>query len=287
MNRLMDKLVKASGGWENFLYQTLKDVVDKVGTNGFTGDGEVSINDAQEVLEAYEETEPTLIPSDQVRKVIGDVGAVEREVKPTTDGLAKPAQPDKFELHKSKAESGEIIHFEPASRPEPSRRKLTGRVSVDSEVGASQGGLPMPVDHEIVDRQCLIITAVDGSELGRGSADGQVRGERVSGHIAISGRYRLAFKNVNQGVGIVHFEVVPLPSKITKKQFEEGVATRNDLTVENLRVGLQELGMVFAVCGCGKKDCFGWRIVDEAEIEQAEAERKARIAAIRNEKTMG
>jgi len=207
MSKLVNKLVKASGGWERLFYQTLKDVCEKVSYNGFTGDGEDSIDEAQEILEVYEEMrrQPKVAVSTPVVKT-------QAQVVVEVDESAKPAQPDKFESHKAKVEAVEV---ESKLESKPMPKKLTVKVRVDKDVGASQGELPVPANHKVVNRENLVITTTNMLELGKGSSDGQVRGPGVSGQITSNGKYRLAFKDTNIGIGLVHFEVMPVLSSLS------------------------------------------------------------------------
>lgn len=194
MSRIINKLVAASGGWEKFLYQTLKDVCEKVGTNGFTGDGEDSIEEAVEILEAYEEM--------GWPNVVTPAPGIE-----TQDQAAVELQKHNIKLTPT-LETKDITDPPKVEVPKPIPKRLIAKIAVDNEVGASQGGLPIPLGHVIVNRENLVITTVSGAQLGMGSFDGQIKGSDVSGHIRVDGTYRLVFKDVNCGVGIVKFEVV-------------------------------------------------------------------------------
>jgi len=194
-NKLLKKLIEASGGWEHFLYQTLKEVCDDLPA---IDDHTESLSVARDILEAYEETGvvDTVVDEKKVKSVpvvktqaFKDLNQEEKAETKTV----KPTQPDKLE----------------ASKPRLVPRKLTAKVAVDNEVGASQGKLRFPLGHVIVNRENLIVTTVSGIQLGRGSLDGQIRGSDVSGHVRVDGTYRLVFKDVNCGFGIVKFEVVP------------------------------------------------------------------------------
>ena len=70
-------------------------------------------------------------------------------------------------------------------------------------------------------------------------------------------------------------------------QFEKAIAAVNNLTVEELRERLDYFEMVYTLCNCGKDDCFGWKIVDQAVVAAAEAQHKGRMAAMRNEQIVG
>lgn len=192
MSRIIDKLVKVSGGWENFLYQTLKEVCEKVGQNGFTGEGEDSIDEALEILKAYEETGAV------------DTGVDERKITPVP--VIKTQATVEVEVDESH-KSVEVSKSVPVLVPEPFHVKIR----VDGEVGGAQGTLPMPLDFKIVNRDLLTITTKNGLHLGGGSIDGQVKGTDVSGHVLVAGKYRLVFKDATLGVALVHFEAAYSP----------------------------------------------------------------------------
>lgn len=278
--RLINRLVEASGGWERFLYQTLKDVCDKVGEFGFTGQGEESIEDAQEILEAYTTTrlgKPTQRPCTPVQKIVEE----DRKVQDAANKIDKPEK-----IFEAAAETNatpkEITCFQPAPRPAPKSRELKAKIGVDADAGASQGGLPMPAGFKITNRQNLLIGS-KGLEFGRGSDDGQVRGRGVSGHVSVAGKYRLVFKETDIGVADVRYEVEEIPSKITKKAFEEAVALRNDLSIPEFRESLKDLSKVVIPCGCGAELCFGWLIEDQSEIDNMASAEKQKIQARRLE----
>lgn len=192
MSRIINRLVEASGGWEVFLYKTLKDVCNEMDTMLMLQPEVGLLEEAREILEAYEELAGG--HPDQARKrpaVINDQ---------SVDESAKPAQPNKFESHKTEVKL-----------PKPVPRKLHAKVPVDKEVGGSHGELPMPAGFNLVNRDTLTVTTQNGLELGKGSADGQVRGQGVSGQVTSSGAYRLVFTDVDLGAGVIHFEAALVP----------------------------------------------------------------------------
>lgn len=191
MSKLIDKLVNVAGGWESFLYATLKDVCKKVRQHGFTGEGEEAIDEANEVLDAYTNkhniAQPNNVPSTNVRKDTKEVSKVVNAVKPLIQSqesdselkseISKPAKADRASVH------------------------------VDNSAGASQGMLPIPANHVIVNKELIAVTTIGGLELGRGSKDGQIRGQGVSGHISNSGSYRLVFIDVDLGNAFIDYLV--------------------------------------------------------------------------------
>jgi len=197
MNKLINKLVEAAGGWEKFLYETLKDVCDELDPASYDAGIGGIVDEAKEVIAAYEKTiaggQPTHIPSPQVQPVVEDGSKVVEAHKPTTLKENKPITSPVSKLSKSK--------------PMRKSRAMTARVLVDGEVGASQGELPVPEGHILTNREYMTVETQGGIELGRGSLDGQVRGQGVSGYVSSNGKYRLVFKDTKLGVGLVCFMV--------------------------------------------------------------------------------
>jgi len=294
MSRIINRLVEASGGWEAFLYKTLRDVVDKVGQNGFTGEGENAIEDAQEILDAYEEldrqpdTRKEPVGSRRENLEVLDDQSVEirteggpekvKKVVKQGDDVA-PAEDVEWQL--------EDLILSPPSRPRSNSRNLTGRVFVDKDLGGSSGELPMPSGHKLVNRQALTITTQEGMRLGEASAkqgeEDQVKSQHVTGHVSVTGKYRLVFVDTKLGAALIHYDVVALPSKMTSKQYKAAIAAANKLSAEELHERLEHFGLVYEKCLCGKEDCFGWRIIDRAEEVETEAQRAERLGvAARN-----
>lgn len=215
MSRIIDKLVAASGGWENFLYQTLKDVCKELTTSreiqkvlidaGFGGG---VVEEAREVVAAYEETiriggRPIHMPSSQVQPVVEDDSRVVEVRKSMDKNMAgTPAAAHRDRL------TNRISPQPISSKPKPQPMSMTARVKVDSEVGASQGELPVPADKVLCHRELLSVTTQGGIELGRGSEDGQVRGQGASGHITLDGKYRLVFTDTTLGIGLINYSVI-------------------------------------------------------------------------------
>lgn len=205
MSKLMDKLVKASGGWERFLYQTLKEFCDQSDPTDMGLSVGEAYAEAKEVLEAYEEANigtvselPNQIPNNQVQKVVEDVGTAKEDVKPVV-----------MQQHNTKLSPTLETKDLTEPKPKPKPRTMTGKILVDADAGASQGELPMPLNHIITNRRDLVVTTKGGLILGRASEDGQIKGEQVSGHVTSSGTYRLVFKDVKIGAALVRFDVVP------------------------------------------------------------------------------
>lgn len=191
MSRLISKLVNDAGGWENFLYETLKDVCEKVGQNGFTGDGEEAIESANEILAAYSKQTniPNLSqsPSIKVQKDTTEVSKVKVEDKTVSESEESEEESEKSPLPPPRAERGIL--------------------TVDSYAGACQGELTMPDGHLLVHRENIYITTTGGLELGRSTEDGQIRGKGVSGHVNLSGKFRLVFTEADMGTAIMHYQI--------------------------------------------------------------------------------
>lgn len=215
MSKLINKLVHAAGGWEKFLYQTLKEVCDVV-ENGLDqhdlADCEFTIEEdlaeAKEVLAAYEETTKVEgrqihLPSTKVQPVVVDGSRAVESHKPMDRHIAG---------NMDAAQRNALANRVP---PKPIRQEksLAARINVDSEVGGSQGALPVPADCILHRRELMTITTQNGIELGRGSPDGQVRGQGVSGHVTLDGKYRLAFGDTALGTGLVNYTIIQKEEK--------------------------------------------------------------------------
>ena len=291
-SKFLVKLIEASGGWEQFLYITLKELCDVLPTIDESTD---TLEEAREILEAYEELgkkdQPNqLIPTPQFQKAVeNDKGNTVKNV--ASNGLEPVADLQEPEIDEPVEIKLEDLIFTPPPRVTPESVRRTGRVNIDKDLGGSSGELPISANYKMVDMRSISITTTSNLELGRGSDKngqvGQIVGQYVSGHVSASGRYRLVFKDNTLGTGLIHYEVISLPIKMTKKQFIEGVAVQNKLDSKRLYVILHQFEKVVIPCSCGREDCFGWRVVDQAEIDEAEAQRKGRIAAIHNEQIVG
>ena len=189
-NKLLLKLIKASGGWENFLYETLREVCQKVSLGSLMGDAHSCFYDAQEIIEVYEEQRGVL-NSTPSKFPVADLG-VQVKVNPVAPTkIIKPAAPV------------------PVPPLQPKKMKV--KVRIDTDAGWCQGGLPLPADYTIVNKGQLTVTTVSGLEMARGNDDGQVQSQDVSGQVSSKGKYRLVFKDVNLGVAYINFEVMPTP----------------------------------------------------------------------------
>ena len=292
MSRVINRLAEASGGWEVLLYKTLKDIcIIPIGEEDMAGD---IIEEAREILEAYEALAGG--SPDQARKV--PVVTNNQSVKEIKKPIRKIPVIKTMKTESVEVEPAEEVEWQlediilvPAPRLAPKSKRERAAVRVDKDLGGSQGEIPMRAGHKIVDRQNLLITSTDGLQLGTSSGksgeEGQIKGQHVSGHVLVNGVYRLVFKDTKLGTALIHYDVITLPTKMTKKQFESAIAARNNLTIEELRERLEHFGMIYTLCNCGKTDCFGWKIMDKAVVEAAEIQRKGRLAAIRNENAAG
>ncbi len=283
MSRIVNRLVEASGGWEHLLYETLKDMCEQLDYSESGVCGNIT-EDVKEILEAYEELDRA--PEGKKVPVVIDDQSIKKTKEPrvapvftqTRAGEVEPAKDVEWKL--------EDLVRTPAARPKANSRTLTGRVHVDKDIGGSSGELPLPADHKLVNRQTITITTLNGLVLGTATAadgeEGQIKGQHVTGHVSVNGKYRLAFTNTTLGAAHINYEVVALPTKLTSKQFETAIALANKLSVPELQERLEHFGMVYQACLCGKVDCFGWNIVDRADVLAVEAERKSRMQAQRN-----
>jgi hypothetical protein len=191
MSRLIGKLVKQAGGWEKFLYSTLKDVCEVAKVSDFSDEDAETILEANEILLAYEKSiGKEQISSAPVKNVVEDVSKSKVEDKPaakTEEKAPEKVEPEKKEL--------------------PPPRAQKARLHVDDYAGACQGELPVPGGHALVNKQLMVVTTNGGIELGIGSPDGQVRGQGVSGHVSNSGNYRFVFTDVNLGTALLHYQI--------------------------------------------------------------------------------
>lgn len=190
-NRLLMKMVKASGGWENFLYETLRELCEAIDLT----DSDVElcdiVDDTLEIIEAYEEQQ----------------GVEDCESISKTHNIQLTPTLKTKDLIKSTPKS--VV--KPEVKPEVKPRRMSIRVRVEPPLGDSSGELPIPTGCMIVNKEQLTITTSNGMELGRASDDGQIRGQDVSGHVSNNGKFRLVFKEVNLGTGVINFDVMPIP----------------------------------------------------------------------------
>jgi len=219
MSRVINKLVQASGGWEKFLYQILKDLLVEVDPTNAGTELQLAYDEAKEVLEAYEEVdeedmkdkwiEQTKHPHQQYEPPIHIPSS---QVQPVVEGGSKVV-----EAHKPA-----LVPESPKPKPIRQVRNLTARVHVDAEIGSSQGDLPIPAGYSLHNRDHMTVETQGRAELGRGSSDGQVRGPGASGYISLNGKYKLVFTDTNLGSGIVHFTVIQDKKKeVEKKDIQE------------------------------------------------------------------
>jgi len=253
--RLFKKLIEKAGGWENFLYQTLKELCSNLPA---IDENIESLEEAREVLETYEEYITSSSEIVQVlnrRKgsvtytdlpsspIVEEAGMVVEENK----GRIKPTfPPDRViregdqppELKKSKLilpklnnreEITRVTVLLPLEGPEFQIKKLRGIVRVDPPVGDCQGTLPIPERCEITNRHNIRIETKTGLELcsiGKIQPDGQIQQcPNVSGRIRADGRYDLVFKDIGLGEAIIYYEVV---EKREPKEVELKVFSRFD-----------------------------------------------------------
>jgi hypothetical protein len=213
--RLIDKLVKQSGGWETFLYQTLKDVVEEaIVINNPPGLDE-ALDEAKSVLEAYEERSKSVkeaiekkvefrlnTPSATEKlRVVEEAGKVVDESR-TEAKLAPPESNGREEITR-------VTVLLPAKESKLQSQELRGVVSIDPIIGDCQGILPIPEGCRIVNRDKMRITTRTGAELGKPQIDGQVKeSANVTGRIRTDGRFDLVFKDTKLGEAVIWYEVV-------------------------------------------------------------------------------
>ena len=300
-NKLLEKLIGAAGGWEKFLHQTLEELCDAVSANNFIGANrdavetlEESVEEAKEILEAYEEAgrgdQPNqILSTSQSQKVVEDVSIKETSKPVRATPVIKTMKTESVEGDVKIKLEDFITTLAPRTPVKP--RRLTKKMRIDPDAGECQGVLSVPANYKLVNSQTVTITTEGNLELGRGTDKsgfkGQITGQSVSGHVSMSGKYKLVFKDTNLGIGLIHFDVVAIPPKMNKNQFEKALALQNNSTVESVQAALQLFGKIIVSCQCGKDDCYGWRVANKAEIEEAEAQRKGRMTAIRNANTTG
>lgn len=210
MSKLVNKLVKQAGGWEAFLYTTLKDFHAELIScfeDWTQADLHEELDEVKMVLEAYEKNKNIAsmeqIPSAPVKSVVSDVSKVKVEAKPAIPTEEKAA----IENDMVKVETKEEDAKQPVKKELPPPQAQRAGLHVDNYAGACQGELPIPAGHIIVNKQLIVVTTKGGIELGVGSRDGQVRGQGVSGHVSNSGNYRFVFTDVNLGTALIHYQI--------------------------------------------------------------------------------
>ena len=190
-NKLLMKLIRASGGWETFLYVTLAELCRDIAGLPFDISREAKLvrllEDAVEIIEAYEDSTGEEVVENHVPKVGKSIEKVHK---------IQSAKPVKKIVEK------------PIEKP----RKMKVKVGIDTDAGWCQGGLPIPSGYKVVNKDRLTVTTINGMEMARGSEDGQVKGQGdVSGQVSNKGKYRLVFKDVDLGAAFINFEVMPTP----------------------------------------------------------------------------
>ena len=242
--RLLYKLIERAGGWENYLYQTLKDVCAEVDLSDVTELSHLETNNmveviegAKDILEAYEENLKDIkaaetgmekmgfkVPytttgrfidkgssanSDQavIYKIGDDLNksVVEDVIKDESRTEAKPAPLES----NGREEITRVTVLLPAKESKPQPQELRGVVSIDPTLGDCQGMLPIPEGYQIVNRDKMRITTRTGAELGRPQMDGQVKeSANVTGRVRTDGRFDLVFKDTKLGEAVIWYEVV-------------------------------------------------------------------------------
>ena len=211
--KLLNKLIEAAGGWENLLYQNLKDVVEEARViNNLPGLDE-ALEEAKSVLEAYEER------SKSVKEVIEKKVEFRLNIPYTTE---KPQVVEDIIKNESRTEAKlappesngreeitRVTVLLPAKESKLQSQELRGVVSIDPTIGDCQGMLPIPEGCQIVNRDKMRITTRTGAELGRPQMDGQVKeSANVTGRIRTDGRFDLVFKDTKLGEAVIWYEVV-------------------------------------------------------------------------------
>jgi hypothetical protein len=211
--KLLNKLIEAAGGWENLLYQNLKDVVEEARViNNLPGLDE-ALEEAKSVLEAYEERSKSV--KEAIEKKVGfrlnipytteKPQVVEDVIKDESRTEAKSAPPES----NGREEITRVTVLLPAKESKPQPQELRGVVSIDPTIGDCQGILPIPEGCQIVNRDKMRITTRTGAELGRPQMDGQVKeSANVTGRIRTDGRFDLVFKGTKLGEAFIWYEVV-------------------------------------------------------------------------------
>lgn len=297
MSRIINRLVEASGGWEVFLYKTLKGVCKDASAlyskPGMLKEKELLeiIEEAVEILEAYEALADGHPDQESKRLVVVNDQSIEEASKPTQPNKYQSHTPVPVEVIEPVEIKLEDFILTPAPRVSPKPRRLTGKIGISKDAGESQGMLSIPSNHKLVNGQSIIITTEGNLELGRAASksglEGQITGQGVRGHVSMSGKYRLVFTDNTLGIGLIHYDVVMIPPKMNRNQFEKALALQNGSTIESLQTALQSFEKVIVPCQCGKEDCYGWKVVTKAEVEEAETQRQGRMAAVRNANTVG
>jgi hypothetical protein len=226
--RLLYKLIERAGGWENYLYQTLKDVCDEVDLSDVNDETVKAIEEARIVLEAYEECSKSVKEAETGMEKMGfkKASSVATTIFPGTEHLSNVSQ-DPIVAESSRVvdesrtvelsppesngreEITRVTVLLPAKESKLQPQELRGVVGIDPTIGDCQGMLPIPEGCQIVNRDKMRITTRTGAELGRPQMDGQVKeSANVTGRIRIDGRFDLVFKDNKLGEAFIWYEVV-------------------------------------------------------------------------------
>lgn len=238
---LVNKLVRAAGGWEPLLHETLKDVYDQVvqDTTLFSALPEEIkeiFEEIEDILDAYEERDNKIIAPPKPPKTRKKNQGVDKvspnnsspsteRVRPVESGSKQEdKQETQFpERNPEKEEITRVVGVVPQQGNNAAPRPNKARISVDSYAGASSGELPLPGGYKIVNRDRLTIQTTSGIVLGRAREDGQIKGsDQVSGYIQAGGRYRLVFKHTDLGKVLVVYET---QKEVKPKQVEMKMIT--------------------------------------------------------------
>ena len=203
-SKLISKLVKAAGGWENLLYETLKEVCQEVGNHGFTGSGEDAVNDAQDVLEAYK-------AQDVLEKLKPHVEISPPEIPPLEEiqrdtAFIKPIDHVHSKVEDTSAKKEDVELKQRVAIPK------TFKVPIDKDIGSSQGELPLPANYIITDREQLQVATMNGMTLATSAVDGQIKDVNVSGHVSVTGKYRLVFTQATLGAALIRYHIIERPA---------------------------------------------------------------------------
>jgi len=220
--RLLDKFIEKTGGWENLLHETLKDLYSQLVNK--SPNLEDTLEEVGEVLEAYKENLQDIQAAQAGMEKIGFKSVVppsisedpilaemSREVssKPESNSALMERKPKINLPEGGRREILRVTTKLPLEGPDPEPTWSKVKIVVDSSLGSSSGNILLPAGHKIMNRTQLMITTVSGMLLGQGKEYGQIKGSSsVSGYIKEDGRYDLVFQDTKLGEALIIYQTV-------------------------------------------------------------------------------
>lgn len=218
---ILDRLIERAGGWENYLYQTLRRVYSCSININNSPNLQEALEEAKDVLDLYEEHvaggvkevqkapfTTTRFPGKEHLSNVSQDPIVVESSKVVDESRTEAKSTPPLESN-GREEITRVTVLLPAKESKSQPQELRGVASIDPTIGDCQGVLPIPEGCQIVNRDKVRITTRTGAELGRAQTDGQVKGsENVTGRIRTDGRFDLVFKDTKLGEAVIWYEVV-------------------------------------------------------------------------------